>query len=152
MNKALIDIIGGREDLVEKIRQLQADSDKGWNVDAYSLKVFKAFLSVIDAKPFMYAISDCDGKAHFDETCVSASACDLEDVVGSLNDCLESGDDGYRVVPVYAVTPAAIVPDVKPVYMPKPERLDGNGYGYYFDMDDVFKALDDANIRYLTVK
>lgn len=40
----------------------------------------------------------------------------------------------------------------KPVLMPKPERLDGNGYGYYFDMDDVFKALEDANIRYLTVK
>lgn len=91
MNKAMIDSIGGRDDLVEKIRQLQADSDNGWRVDAYSLMVFRAFLSFIDA-------------------------------------------------------------EVKPVYMPKPERLDGNGYGYYFDMDDVFKALDDANIRYLTVK
>lgn len=103
MNKAMIDSIGGRDDLVEKIRQLQADSDKGWMVDAYSLKVFKAFLSVIDAHPFMYAISDCDGKAHFDETCVSASACDLEDVIDSLNDSQESGDDGYRVVPVYTL-------------------------------------------------
>lgn len=94
MNKALIDSIGGREDLVEKIRQLQADSDKGWTVDAYSLKVFKAFLSVIDAQPFMFAIADVDGKAHFDEMRVSARACDIEDTIDSLNDLRESGDDG----------------------------------------------------------
>lgn len=52
--------------------------------------------------------------------------------------------DGWKLVPIDS--------EVKPVFMPKPERLDGNGYGYYFDMDDVFRALDDANVRYLTVK
>lgn len=37
-----------------------------------------------------------------------------------------------------------------PVKLPKSQRLDGNGYGYYFDMNDVFVALDEAGIKYKT--
>ncbi|HCW99178.1 MAG TPA: hypothetical protein DHT39_10480 [Pantoea sp.] len=36
----------------------------------------------------------------------------------------------------------------QPVKLPKSERLDGNGYGYYFDMNDVFVALDEAGVKY----
>jgi len=36
----------------------------------------------------------------------------------------------------------------QPVKLPKSERLDGNGYGYYFDMNDVFVALDASGIKY----
>lgn len=36
----------------------------------------------------------------------------------------------------------------QPVKLPKSERLDGNGYGYYFDMDDVFVALDSAGVKF----
>lgn len=35
-----------------------------------------------------------------------------------------------------------------PVNLPKSERLDGNGYGYYFDMNDVFTALEEAGIKF----
>lgn len=35
-----------------------------------------------------------------------------------------------------------------PVKLPKSERLDGNGYGYYFDMDDVFVALESAGVKF----
>jgi len=36
----------------------------------------------------------------------------------------------------------------QPVKLPKSERLDGNGYGYYFDMDDVFVALESAGVKF----
>lgn len=36
----------------------------------------------------------------------------------------------------------------QPVKLPKSERLDGNGYGYYFDMNDVFVALENAGINF----
>lgn len=36
----------------------------------------------------------------------------------------------------------------QPVKLPKSERLDGNGYGYYFDMDDVFVALESACVKF----
>lgn len=36
----------------------------------------------------------------------------------------------------------------QPVKLPKSERLDGNGYGYYFDMNDVFSALEEAGIKF----
>ena len=35
-----------------------------------------------------------------------------------------------------------------PVKLPVSQRLDGNGYGYYFDMNDVFTALEDAGIKF----
>lgn len=38
--------------------------------------------------------------------------------------------------------------DTRPVKLPKSERLDGNGYGYYFDMNDVFTALEEAGIKF----
>lgn len=38
--------------------------------------------------------------------------------------------------------------EAEPVDLPKVERLDGDGYGYYFDMNDVFVALDAAGISY----
>lgn len=36
----------------------------------------------------------------------------------------------------------------QPVKLPKSERLDGNGYGYYFDMDDVFVAMESAGVKF----
>lgn len=43
---------------------------------------------------------------------------------------------------------AATVVQPKVIELPKSERLDGNGYGYYFDMNDVFEALDAAGAKY----
>lgn len=37
----------------------------------------------------------------------------------------------------------------KPVFMPKSERINN---GYYFDMDDIFVALDAAGVKYKVVK
>lgn len=108
MINELIDQIGGRE----RLEQMSQCSDVT-KLFAYEMRhMARALLAVLDAqeKPFMYAISDCDGQAHFDETCVSAQRCDLEDVVGSLNDFGDGGDDGYSVVPVYTAPPAAIAP------------------------------------------
>lgn len=105
----LIDQIGGRD----RLEQMSQCSDVT-KLFAYEMRhMARALLAVMDAqeKPFMYAISDCDGQAHFDEACVSAQRCDLEDVVGSLNEFRDDVDDGYSIVPVYTVPPAASVPD-----------------------------------------
>lgn len=109
--KELIDQIGGR-DKIEAIATYSGKYDLSTPAKDVALMA-RALLAVLDAqeKPFMYAISDCDGQAHFDETCVSAHRCDLEDVVGSLNEFRDDVDDGYSIVPVYTVTPAASVPD-----------------------------------------
>lgn len=47
--------------------------------------------------------------------------------------------------PLYTAPPVAAL---RAVVLPKSERLEGNGYGYYFDMNDVFEALDSAGVRY----
>lgn len=110
--KEIIDQIGGRERLAKLVSQYEEDGYCDVKDDEVIAAVI-GLLALLDAqqKPFMYAISDCDGKAHFDECCVSAHGCDLEDVVGYLNDFREGVDDGYSIVPVYAVPPAASVPD-----------------------------------------
>lgn len=54
--------------------------------------------------------------------------------------------EGWNAYQAEALRQNATAP--QPVEMPKPERLDGNGYGYYFDMDDVFVALDKAGVKY----
>ena len=47
------------------------------------------------------------------------------------------------------VIPLFTHPQPVPVVMlPKSERLDGNGYGYYLDMHDVFTALEAAGINF----
>lgn len=45
------------------------------------------------AEPFMYGIHDCDGKAHFDELCVSPAASDLESMIENM--------EGYTITPLY---------------------------------------------------
>ncbi|MEI7411704.1 hypothetical protein [Pectobacterium aroidearum] len=53
-------------------------------------------------KPFMYGIADPDGKAHFDEFCVSADLGMIEDVVANLNYDREDGDEfNYSAVALY---------------------------------------------------
>lgn len=36
----------------------------------------------------------------------------------------------------------------KVVVLPKPERLDGSGYGYYLDMNDVYVGLEAAGVKW----
>ncbi|WP_264041440.1 Lar family restriction alleviation protein [Pectobacterium carotovorum] len=53
-------------------------------------------------KPFMYGIADPDGKAHFDEFCVSADYGMVDDAVSNLNYDREDGDElNYSVVALY---------------------------------------------------
>ncbi|KAB0555325.1 hypothetical protein [Pantoea stewartii] len=46
---------------------------------------------------------------------------------------------------LYTTPPAQLL---RPVELPKSQRLDGNGYGYYFDMDGVFRALENAGVPF----
>lgn len=75
------------------------------------IEIARALLAVMDAKPFMYAIADNEGKAHFDEICVDADGGLLNDVVDALNIDAEPSDTGYSVVPVYTTPPAPSAPD-----------------------------------------
>ena len=104
--KELIEQIGGRDVLIN-IAELSAYGNRQKALMA------RALLAVLDAqeKPFMYAISDCDGEAYFDEICVDSDGGLLSDVVDSLNDSSEKVDIGYSVVPLYTIPPAASVPD-----------------------------------------
>lgn len=53
---------------------------------------------------------------------------------------------GYEyTLPLYTTPPAQLL---RPVELPKSQRLDGNGYGYYFDMDDVFRALEKSGVPF----
>ncbi|MEL4885690.1 hypothetical protein N6P31_01170 [Pectobacterium betavasculorum] len=56
-------------------------------------------------KPFMYAISDDIGEAHFDEYCVSATASELDSTVDALNDSEDVDGPNYSVVALYRVPP-----------------------------------------------
>ncbi len=49
------------------------------------------------------------------------------------------------VIALYTTPPAQIL---RPLELPKSQRLDGNGYGYYFDMDDVFRALEKSGVPF----
>lgn len=93
-----------------------------------------------DAVPFMYAICHPDGSAWMDEGCVALDQSHLGVVLADLR--RDTGED-YHIVPVF--TQAQPVPVV---VLPKSERLDGNGYGYYLDMHDVFTALEAAGINF----
>lgn len=53
--------------------------------------------------------------------------------------------DVLKAVDLLTAPPAQLL---RPVELPESERLDGNGYGYYFDMDAVFVALDKAGVPY----
>lgn len=142
--KELIEQIGGRERLGLAARCKGYESSVFYPSAEQIELMASALLAVLDAqqKPFMYAISDCDGKAHFDECCVSAHGCDLEDVVGSLNDFREGLDDGYSIVPVYAVPPEASVPDGwKLVPIEPTEEMNSAGW-------DAMNAHDAINPTY----
>lgn len=68
---------------------------------ALNLKADEIALAALTAKPFMYGIEDCDGKAHMDEFCVSTDAGSIESTVNDLNEmqCEEGGD--FNVVALY---------------------------------------------------
>lgn len=51
--------------------------------------------------------------------------------------------DSRRIL--YTNPPAQLL---RPVELPKSQRFDGNGYGYYFDMDDVFRALEKSGVPF----
>lgn len=57
-----------------------------------------------------------------------------------------------KTLELFSVAESALttppVAALNPVVLPKSERLNGNGYGYYFDMNDVFEALDSAGVQY----
>lgn len=56
--------------------------------------------------PFMYGIADPDGKAYFDEFCVSADRGLVEDAVNNLNHDREDGDElNYSAVALYRAPP-----------------------------------------------
>jgi len=62
----------------------------------------RALLAAHEQEPFMYGISDPDGKAHIDEYCVCAEPAPLEDSVNELNYDREEDDElNYTVVPLY---------------------------------------------------
>lgn len=71
-----------------------------------------ALLAAHEQEPFMYGISDPDGKAHIDEYCVCAEPAPLEDSVNELNYDREEDDElNYTVVPLYT-RPAPSIPTV----------------------------------------
>lgn len=100
----------------------------------------KAHCEDVISSPALYCIVDPDGLPYMSEICVATDPGVLEDEVAAMNDELEDGEPKYTVQPLFFAS--------KPIELPKAERLDGNGYGYYFDMDDVFVALDDAGVKY----
>ncbi|QGU87042.1 hypothetical protein [Erwinia sorbitola] len=113
MINELIDQIGGRG----RLEKLVAQYDEECYCDVKDDEVItalRALLTVMDAyeKPFMYAIADCDGNAHFDDVCVDSDGGLLAGVVDYLNELREEGDVGYSVVPLYTIPPAASMPHV----------------------------------------
>lgn len=70
----------------------------------------------------------------------------IRELVGTIN----------MTGPVWANTEEAVkklveqtaVAAPKVVTLPKSQRLHGNGYGYYFDMNDVYVALETAGIQF----
>ena len=72
----------------------------------------------------------------------------IEDLVAYLAahpNSMDACDVRWRIK-IGSIALASLI--APPVKLPKSERLDGNGYGYYFDMNDVFTALEEADIKF----
>lgn len=70
------------------------------------------------------------------------------DELQNVSDEIPFGLDSDSAMHLNTMRVALAALTAQPVKLPKSERLDGNGYGYYFDMDDVFAALETAGINF----
>lgn len=100
----------------------------GWTakgISDYAKKLEAQLAELAKQPPFMYGIEDPDGKAYFDEFCVSADRGLVEDAVNNLNHDREEGDElNFTAVELFtrAVPQAVSQPD-EPVQWGAPKNV-----------------------------
>lgn len=70
------------------------------------------------------------------------------DELQNVSDEIPFGLDSDSAMHLNTMRVALAALAAQPVKLPKSERLEGNGYGYYFDMNDVFVSLEEAGVKF----